>query len=110
MVSYLDQLPAGTVVVDCGCGNGRYMSPPGKRPSLTLGNDVCHCFVEICMLDKGMEAVWADTLRLPWRDACADVAISIAVLHHIATEERRLMVVKELARVVKPGGEILLEG
>ena len=42
------------------------------------------------------------------RSNAFDVCICIAVLHHLATDERRLAALKELVRVVRTGGQILL--
>jgi len=50
----------------------------------------------------------ADGLRLPYKDAIADVVISIAVVHHWASEERRVAAIKELMRILRPGGEMLV--
>lgn len=47
-----------------------------------------------------------DTLRLPYRANAFDVVLSIAVLHHISTEERRLQAIAELLRIAKPGNPI----
>jgi SAM-dependent methyltransferase len=37
-----------------------------------------------------------------------DACISIAVLHHISTLTRRRQAVRELIRIVRPGGKILI--
>jgi len=37
-----------------------------------------------------------------------DAAISIAVLHHLSTEQRRLQALREAGRVLRPGGELLV--
>lgn len=37
-----------------------------------------------------------------------DATVCIAVLHHLSTEEHRLQAVKNLVRITKPGGEILI--
>jgi alkylated DNA repair protein alkB family protein 8 len=34
--------------------------------------------------------------------------ISIAVIHHFATEERRIRALQELWRILKPGGTLLV--
>jgi SAM-dependent methyltransferase len=44
-----------------------------------------------------------DTLRLPYRSDAFDVVLSIAVLHHLSTKERRLQALSELLRITKPG-------
>lgn len=37
-----------------------------------------------------------------------DYVISVAVIHHFSTEERRLEAINELVRITKPGGTILI--
>lgn len=58
--------------------------------------------------------VVADILQLPHRDAFFDFAISIAVVHHMSTPERRVEAVAEILRTVRrgegsePGGKFLV--
>lgn len=57
---------------------------------------------------RGHEVFVCDCLRLPLRDGVADGVISIAVLHHLATRERRLQALDEMRRVLAPGGRALV--
>lgn len=43
-----------------------------------------------------------------FRSNAFDVCICIAVVHHLSTPERRLAALKELVRIVRPGGRILV--
>ena len=45
----------------------------------------------------------ADTLDLPHADSSFDFVISIAVVHHLSTAERRVQAIKALLQTVKPG-------
>ena len=45
----------------------------------------------------------ADGYCLPFRSGSADAVLSIAVLHHVATSEGRVQMVREMARCLKPG-------
>ncbi|KAG6399978.1 hypothetical protein SASPL_141466 [Salvia splendens] len=47
------------------------------------------------------EVLVADAVNLPYRTGYGDVAISIAVLHHLSSESRREKAVEELIRIVK---------
>jgi ubiquinone/menaquinone biosynthesis C-methylase UbiE len=47
-------------------------------------------------------------MSLPFRDASCDAVISIAVLHHLTTAARRKNAVKELVRVTRPEGKVLV--
>lgn len=37
-----------------------------------------------------------------------DAVISIGVIHHMSTEKRRTKAIQELARILKPGGKIMI--
>lgn len=56
----------------------------------------------------------ADILQLPHRDASFDFAISIAVVHHLSTPERRIGAISEILRTIKrasdtqSGGKVLI--
>ncbi len=50
----------------------------------------------------------ADSLRLCLRDEAFDSVISIAVVHHFSTPEQRLKAIRELARILRPGGTMLI--
>ncbi len=50
----------------------------------------------------------ADARQLPGANDFFDFAIAIAVYHHIENKEGRLQALKELYRVLKPGGEAFI--
>ncbi|KAF7662152.1 hypothetical protein LDENG_00243880 [Lucifuga dentata] len=102
---FLSSLPPGSVLADVGCGNGKYL---GVNPRVTtVGCDRSSALVHICA-EKGYQAFVSDALRVPLRTASCDACISIAVIHHFSTQERRLAAVKELVRLLKPGGQALI--
>ncbi|KAI7788598.1 s-adenosyl-l-methionine-dependent methyltransferase [Diaporthe eres] len=49
----------------------------------------------------GADAVTADSLVLPFREASADFVICIAVIHHLSTRERRVDAIRQLLRCVR---------
>lgn len=105
VAAFLESLPPGSVILDAGCGNGKYL---GLNPNcFFIGCDISDPLIRICS-EKGQEVLVADAVNLPYRDGFGDAAISIAVLHHLSTEERRRSAVEELVRVVKPGGFVLI--
>ena len=63
--------------------------------------------VRICAAERGLDALAADSLALPYRSGCFDAAISIAVLHHVSSPPRRARLVAECLRVVRVGGRAL---
>ncbi|CAJ1038048.1 putative Methyltransferase domain containing protein [Leishmania utingensis] len=54
------------------------------------------------------DTVRSDALRCPLRDGVFDAAISIAVIHHYASRERRRLAVRELIRLIRPHGGLAL--
>ncbi|CAN0909180.1 tRNA (carboxymethyluridine(34)-5-O)-methyltransferase [Linum grandiflorum] len=105
VASFLNNLPVGSLVLDAGCGNGKYL---GLNPDcFFIGCDISAPLIKICA-DRGSEVLVADAVNLPYRNGFGDAAISIAVLHHLSTEIRRKKAVEELVRVVKKGGHVLI--
>lgn len=103
--AFLNSLASGSLVLDAGCGNGKYL---GLNPNCYfIGCDISAPLIKICV-DRGHEVLVADAVNLPYRTGYCDAAISIAVLHHLSTESRRRKAVDELIRVVKKGGLILI--
>ena len=72
-----------------------------------IGCDMCSELVDIAA-GRGHEVAIADCLNLPYRTNSFDAAISIAVVHHMSSQSRRLQAVRELARVVREGGRMLV--
>nr|GMD88764.1 alkylated DNA repair protein alkB homolog 8 [Ipomoea batatas] len=103
--AFLNSLPVGSLILDAGCGNGKYL---GLNPNcLFIGCDISAPLINICA-DRGHEVLVADAVNLPYRTGYGDAAISIAVLHHLSTENRRRKAVEELVRIVKKGGFVLI--
>ena len=61
-------------------------------------------------LGEGLRAdvLVADGLALPYRPGTCDGVLCIAVLHHIASPQRRLALLEQLLRVLRPGGRALV--
>lgn len=50
----------------------------------------------------------ADAFALPYREGTCDGVLCIAVLHHIASEPRRLRLLQQLAHILRPGKSLTL--
>lgn len=55
-----------------------------------------------------VELTEADVRSLPYADNYFDWAIAVATYHHIENKEERLRALRELYRVLKPGGEAFI--
>ncbi|XP_067307769.1 probable tRNA methyltransferase 9B [Pseudorasbora parva] len=102
---FLLETEPGSIVADVGCGNGKYLHINDEI--FKLGCDVCRPLVDSAW-SQGHEVQLCDGLRLPYRDGCFDAVLSIAVIHHMSTKERRIRAIKEMARTLRVGGRIMI--
>ncbi|XP_041653192.1 probable tRNA methyltransferase 9B [Cheilinus undulatus] len=102
---FLLDLEPGSIVADIGCGNGKYLHI--NQEVFKLGCDVCRPLVDFAW-SQGHEVQMCDSLQLPYRDSCFDAVLSIAVIHHLSTKERRIRAIKEMARTLRVGGCIMI--
>ncbi|XP_063979726.1 serine-rich adhesin for platelets [Diachasmimorpha longicaudata] len=102
---FLEELEPGALVCDIGCGNGKYLSV--NNNIFKIGGDRCKRLTDIAR-EKENEVLICDNLSLPFRDESFDAVLSIAVVHHFATTERRVNALKELARVLRIGGKLVI--
>jgi len=102
---FLNDLQPGLIGVDVGCGNGKYLGI--NKNVYIIGSDRCSNLIKICK-ERGYESLVADNLSLPYRSDSFDFAISIAVIHHFTTPERRREAIEEILRVLKKGSKVLI--
>ncbi|XP_037947447.1 alkylated DNA repair protein alkB homolog 8-like [Teleopsis dalmanni] len=105
VAEFIDSFVIGSVLLDIGCGNGKYLHC--NRNILSIGCDRTNGLLNVCV-GNNKNAFRCDCLNVPVRSASVDACISIAVIHHLATEQRRLAAVKEMARVLRKGGRALI--
>lgn len=102
-------IPPGLVVLDIGCGLGRLTRPLAREAKRVIGLDVSRE-----MLDRASELnpelanvewVHGDGVSLrPLEDASVDVCVSHVVFRHLPDPEITLGYIREMGRVLKPGG------
>jgi SAM-dependent methyltransferase len=100
-----EHVQGGETLLDAGCGSGRvfqYRFDAARRPRLIVGVDVTAEPRGNENIDAGARA---DLGRLPFRDAVFDLAISSHVAEHLVEPEQ---VFAEIARVLRPGGRLLV--
>ena len=59
--------------------------------------------------DRRVDSYCCDAAKVPLRSGAFDATICIAVLHHFSTVHRRIAVVRELARITRVGGTIMMQ-
>ena len=102
---FVKNINVNTINFDIGCGNGRNMRI--REDCHFIGFDITFNLLKKIEVN-GNDGVQCSNLNLPVRDNVADNILSIAVIHHFATEERRLEAIKEMIRVLRIGGRILI--
>ncbi|MCX4529345.1 MULTISPECIES: class I SAM-dependent methyltransferase [unclassified Streptomyces] len=104
-------LRPGDRVLDAGCGTGRALTP--LRAAVGPGGTVLGADVTPQMLASARQAgraadgtlLLTDVARLPLRDAVLDAVFAAGLIAHLPDPEANL---RELARVVRPGGGLAL--
>jgi ubiquinone/menaquinone biosynthesis C-methylase UbiE len=93
------------VVVDIGCGPGNIFATLEVKPKLLIGVDVAATSLQIAKTYNYLPLL-ADASDLPFISGFADVVTLNATLHHCENMET---VLREAARIVKPGGIIVTD-
>lgn len=97
---------AGLLVLDAGCGGGRYARVAGRHGARVVGVDLSAAVEKaaaLCADLPDVAIVQADLTRLPLAEGTFDLVFSIGVLHH-GPDPRGAFA--EVARRVKPGGRL----
>ncbi|KAL6258325.1 hypothetical protein P5V15_010272 [Pogonomyrmex californicus] len=105
ITKFLESLEKGTLLLDVGCGNGKYLCENWNI--YKMGCDRSSGLIDICR-KRGFEVLHCDCLHLPYRDDSMDAVISIAVIHHLSTQKRRLRAISEMIRILRPKGKCLI--
>ena len=99
---------AGKLVLDAGCGAGRYMDLAARAGAQVVGVDLSSA-VEVAHENLGKLSnchfVQADLLQLPFPVQTFDFIYSIGVLHHTPSTRESFA---RLVPTLKPGGEMTI--
>jgi ubiquinone/menaquinone biosynthesis C-methylase UbiE len=105
LTSLLGGLAPGGTLVDAGCGAGLALTAGRRAGWEALGCDSSPAAVEIAR-ERGENAVLGDAASLPFADASAQAVLLLDVLAHV---DHPSACVAEAARVVQPGGSVLVK-
>jgi tRNA (uracil-5-)-methyltransferase TRM9 len=104
--NFINNLPNNSKLLEVGCGNGKNLL---LRNDLDVyGCDISDEFVNLCKT-RNLNVILNDNTKLSYNDNEFDYTLSVAVIHHMSTEERRINSIRELIRVTKPNGKIFIE-
>ncbi|HEX8090547.1 MAG TPA: class I SAM-dependent methyltransferase, partial [Blastocatellia bacterium] len=102
---FLPQRGAGLSILDVGCGTGYHMASLSRRGFKVAGMDGSPEMLEHARINNpGAELHLADVEAIPFPDATFDFVLCVEVLRYLPDPAA---CVKEMARVLKPGGVCL---
>jgi SAM-dependent methyltransferase len=110
----INAFPKRTVALDIGCGAGREAVFLAQQGYHVIGVDLSAEALKIAKTRADVAGVvvdWrqGDVLSLPVESEAVDFVNDRGCFHHIPQEQRDQFVL-EIARVLKPGGTMLLRG
>lgn len=98
------RLQESQLVLDAGCGTGIVTRVAAEAAAVAVGVDFSLGMLSIANR-RGGRYVCADVEALPFRDWTFDAATCRQLLHYSGPEKT----LKEICRVLKPGGQFLIE-
>jgi SAM-dependent methyltransferase len=121
----LDMIPwrGDETVLDVGCGKGLLVGGAARRlttgkaigvdvwvPHAMTGNrlEAVHDNMRLEGVSDRVEVKRADARELPFEDGTFDVVVSNFVVHEMSTRADRVKMLREMMRVLKPGGRLAL--
>lgn len=103
---FINSFKSKSIILDVGCGNGKNM---GHREDCKyIGIDICENLLKQAKVQDNCEYILSNCLNIPLLDNSIDYIMSIAVIHHLSTSNRRLASLMEIYRVLKIGGTALI--
>ena len=104
-----EHVPAGSKVLDVGCGTGVLAERLLREGYDVTGADPFAAMLEhMRARDPRLKTVHAHGQRLPFDDNTFDFTYCVAVMHHVADSEDVRATLIEMCRVTKPGGHVLV--
>ena len=106
--AFVRGLPEHSLVADLGCGNGKNLPHVKEAKGFAIASDISAPLAQIAAQEHGASCLVADCLTTPLREGIFDAVLSIAVLHHLSTPPRRVQALREAARLLRVGGQLLV--
>lgn len=97
-------LPADARILDAGCGSGRNMVELARAGAVT-GVELSDASVELARARNSGEVLEGSVMDMPIDDDTFDLVVSLDVIEHLDDDVGAL---RELRRVTKPGGALLV--
>ncbi|HEV2527372.1 MAG TPA: methyltransferase domain-containing protein [Thermomicrobiales bacterium] len=95
--------------LDVGCGTGQLAERVRDAGYDVHGLDYSQGMLDVmARIRPGIPGVAASSTDMPFEDDTFDLTYTVAVLHHVADKDAVHATLKEMVRVTKPGGRILV--
>jgi len=107
-------IPAGARVLDCACGMGTQAIGLAQRGYEVIGSDLSPGLIGRARSEAATRGIAlplsvADMRSLPFADASFDVVLAADnALPHLLTSDDMLAALREMRRVLRPGGRLLI--
>lgn len=102
----LNGLPAGTRVLDVGCGTGFNLQRLGERGFVCTGLEPAEGMrAEAIKNNPNATITDGDIEAMPYADASFDLVVCVEVIRYMADQSKSL---REIARVLRPGGTAII--
>lgn len=112
---FIETIDENKLALDLGCGNGRHSRLLLEKEIDTVGIDVSFNILKTA-LENELSSVTqllagvinADVGDLPFKDESFDRVVMIAVFHHLNNLQERKQALKEISRIMKSKGRLLI--
>ncbi len=96
-------------VLDVGCGTGWHIKSLAEAGTIVTGIDSSPRQVERAKINNPNSTVlYGDAMQLPFPDSSFDLSFAINMIHHLPSRDAQRNVLKEMQRVVRPGGMVVI--
>ncbi len=102
-----DTVPPGGVALDVGCGTGVAGQRVADAGVPTIGADISAGMLAVALTRRQLPVAQADMRRLPLGDGAVALVVAFYSIQHVARYEVG-GTLHEMARVLRPGGVLLL--
>jgi demethylmenaquinone methyltransferase/2-methoxy-6-polyprenyl-1,4-benzoquinol methylase len=102
----LFNLPCDGVLLDVGGGTGRMAAVLRPFVGKVVVTDISKQMLERCAVKPGLMTVNCPAEELPFLEGTIDRVLMVDAFHHVESQERTA---RELWRVLRPGGTLLIE-